>query len=123
MNTVEKFKEFLQKNEVRTTRCSLCHKDYFPPRMHCPRCLKSDMEWIMVGNKGILLTCTEVHYAPSTVTGDIPYVLGVAEFSAGIKLFAKVVAEPGTSVRNGSMIRLSVSRNKSGTPAYEFIPE
>ncbi len=45
------FVTYLEQGKVMTTRCKECGASYFPPKMDCPRCTSSGVEWFeMVGS-------------------------------------------------------------------------
>ncbi len=59
------FVSFLEQGKVMTTRCKKCGSTFFPPRMDCPKCLTSDVEWFEIKGNGKLVTRAVVNYAPS----------------------------------------------------------
>ena len=101
----EDFITYLEKGKVMTTRCKKCGSSYFPPKMDCPGCLDSEVEWIEISSEGILVTYTVVQYGPSGFEEEAPYALGIGDFG-GIRVFGrlnKCIAEddiqPGMAIR------------------------
>ena len=78
----------LEQGKVMTTKCKKCVVHYFPPQVDCPKCLGSDMEWVEVTGNGKLITYSIVQYGPIGFEDRTPYVVALAEFSDGIKVFA-----------------------------------
>lgn len=84
------FINYLKQGKVMTTRCKKCGTSYFPPKLDCPSCLNSDVEWFEIESKGKLITYTTVHYGPSGFEDDAPYTLGIGEFGDGLRIFGRL---------------------------------
>ena len=87
------FVTYLEQGKVMTTRCKQCDTSYFPPKMDCPKCLQSEVEWFEIEGSGRLITYTVVHYGPSGFEDDAPYLLAVAEFPGGVRVFGRLDRE------------------------------
>jgi len=81
---------YLQKGIIAGTRCKDCGKFYFPPRADCLDCRKSEIEWAPLEGKTKLVTFTEVFFGPPAFEQSTPYVLGLAEFQNGLRVFAPI---------------------------------
>ena len=81
---------FLEKGSIDGTRCKNCGKLYFPPRADCLECRKSEMEWVPIEAKAKLITFTEVFFGPPAFEQSTPYLLGLAEFENGLRVFAPI---------------------------------
>jgi uncharacterized protein len=81
---------YLEKGTVAGTRCKNCGKLYFPPRADCLDCRKSEVEWVPIEGKARLVTFTEVFFGPPAFEQSAPYILGVAEFANGLRVFAPI---------------------------------
>ncbi len=81
---------YLEKGVVAGTRCKNCGKLYFPPRVDCLDCRKSEVEWVPIDGKAKLVTFTQVYFAPPAFEQSTPYILGLAEFDNGLRVFAPV---------------------------------
>lgn len=79
---------YLEKGIVAATRCKKCGRLYFPPRVDCLTCRNSDVDWVPVDGKARLITFTEVHFGPPAFEQSTPYLLGLAEFDNGLRVFA-----------------------------------
>jgi uncharacterized OB-fold protein len=84
------FVKHLENGMVMGTRCRACMGAYFPPRMDCPKCRTSDVEWVRVEAKGRLVTYTTVHYGPSGFEQDTPYTLALLDVGNGMKVLGRV---------------------------------
>ncbi len=83
------FVDYLGQGKVMATKCKACGTTYFPPKMDCPSCLLSDMEWFEIKSDGKLITYTTVHYGPAGFEEDAPYTIGVGEFGDGVRIFSR----------------------------------
>jgi uncharacterized protein len=81
---------YLEKGIVAGTRCKNCGRLYFPPRADCLDCRKSEVEWVPIEGKAKLVTFTEVYFGPPAFEQSTPYVLGLAEFDNGLRVFAPI---------------------------------
>ena len=81
---------YLEKGVVAGTRCRNCGKLYFPPRADCLDCRKSEIEWVPMEGKAKLVTYTEVYFGPPAFQQSTPYLLGLAEFDNGLRVFAPI---------------------------------
>ena len=74
------FVTYLEQGRVMATRCQRCGAKHFPPKMDCPRCLSSDVEWFEITGTGRLVTYAVVGYGPTGFEGDTPYTLAIVDF-------------------------------------------
>jgi uncharacterized OB-fold protein len=117
----EQFVEFLQNNELRGTVCMRCGAKFFPPRSDCDVCLSQDMEWFPIEGEGTLLTYTKAMFAPAGFEKDVPYVMGVAEFSDGIKVFGRLdKALSDEAIKAGMKVKIRPVSLENDRVSYEL---
>ena len=116
----EEFIDYLEQGKVMTTRCKKCGTAHFPPKMDCPGCLNSDVEWFEIADTGKLVTYTTVHYGPSGFEDEAPYTLAIADFD-GLRVFGRISKDVDEKDINPGMA-VKVVPVKSGEEkiAYEF---
>ncbi len=118
----EQFVEFLKSNELRGTVCKSCGAQFFPPRSDCDKCLGNDMDWFPIIGEGTLITYTKAMYAPAGFENDVPYVLGVAEFSDGIKVFGRLDKSlPDDAIKAGMKVKIRIINTDDDRLSYELI--
>ena len=118
----EDFINYLEQGKVMTTRCKKCGTSYFPPKMDCPSCLGSEVEWFEIKNDGKLVTYTIVHYGPSGFEDEAPYTLGIGEFDDGLKVFGRLSKNIEESdIKPGMGIKIVPVKLPGDKIAYEFI--
>ena len=115
------FIDYLKQGKVMTTRCKKCGTRYFPPKMDCPSCLDSEVEWFEIKNTGKLLTYTTVNYGPSGFENDAPYTLGIGEFGDGLRIFGRLSKdiEEG-DIKPGMRLKVVPAKLPGDRIIYEF---
>ncbi|MFH0960874.1 MAG: Zn-ribbon domain-containing OB-fold protein [Pseudomonadota bacterium] len=115
----EKFVDFLKEGKVCGTICKDCGAKFFPPRSDCKICLSADMDWFEILGNGNLLTYTEAMYAPAGFEKDVPYILGVAEFKDGSKVFGRLDKSISKDlIKPGMKMKLNVVNLEDGRLSY-----
>jgi hypothetical protein len=67
------------------------------------------MDWFPISGEGELITFTKATFAPAGFEKDVPYMMGVAEFDDGIKVFGRLDKEMDEeAVSPGMKVRLKV---------------
>jgi uncharacterized OB-fold protein len=116
------FVTYLEEGKVMATRCKQCGQVYFPPRMDCADCIDSEVEWFEITDKGKLVTYTTVNYGPTGFEDDTPYILAVAEFPSGVKVFGRL--EQGmqeSDIETGMSVRLVSLRLPNENVSYTLL--
>lgn len=115
------FVTYLEQGKVMATRCRQCGTSYFPPKMDCPKCLLSDVEWFEIKGEGHLITYTLVNYAPSGFEDDAPYVLAAVRFGDGLQVFGRLSRDIETSdIKVGMELKVVPIKLSQDRIAYEF---
>jgi uncharacterized OB-fold protein len=104
---IDNFVESLKDGKIKATKCKICNQMYLPPRAECPRCMKEEMDWIDLNNKGRLLTYTTLHYGPSGFEDKTPYTLGVVDFEQGGRLLGMVEGLDEKSISIGMKVKVT----------------
>jgi uncharacterized OB-fold protein len=114
------FVKYLETGKVMATRCKECGTTYFPPRVDCPSCLSSEVEWFEVKGEGKLLTYTVVNYGPSGFEADAPYTLALGEFD-GVQILARLSRDiKQDDIKPGMSLTVSPIKLPNSRIAYEF---
>ena len=116
----EEFINYLEQGKVMTTRCKKCGTAYFPPKMDCPSCLDSNVEWFEITGTGKLITYTTVHYGPSGFEDEAPYTLAIADFD-GLRVFGRISKDIEVdSIVPGMAVKVAPVKSGEEKIAYEF---
>jgi uncharacterized OB-fold protein len=77
---ISQFFQNLKQGKLTTTKCTKCGKLRWPPRILCPDCYSSDLEWVDLGTEGELYAFTEVRIgAPLGMVQDAPFCVGLVK--------------------------------------------
>lgn len=115
------FVKYLEQGKVMTTRCKKCGTSYFPPKMDCPKCPSSDVEWFEIKGNGKLLTYTIVNYGPTGFENDAPYTLALAQFGDGLKIFGRLSRDiKEGDIKIGMGVKVIPVKLANGRLSYEF---
>ena len=118
---VAAFVDYLGQGKVMATRCKSCGTLYFPPKMDCPSCLKSDTEWVEVKNPGKLIAYSVVNYGPAGFEEDAPYIIAVAEFGDGVRIFSRLSKDIKEADTKPEMkLKVVVAKLAGDRISYEF---
>jgi len=114
------FVSYLEQGKVMATRCRQCGGVYFPPKVDCPRCLSSSVEWFEVTGNGRLATYTVVSYGPTGFENDAPYRLAVVDFD-GLRMFGRLSKEINEAdIWVGMELKVVPARLANNRVSYEF---
>jgi uncharacterized OB-fold protein len=114
------FVDYLEKGKVMATRCRRCGTNYFPPRVDCPKCIGSGVEWFEINGNGRLVTYTVVNYGPTGFEEDAPYTLAVADFD-GVRVFGRLSKDIKESdIKPGMGLKVLPVKLHGDRIGYEF---
>jgi len=123
IDRLRRFFEGLAEGKVYATRCKHCGTLYFPPQADCPRCRRSDMEWVEVKGEGTLLTYTVIYTKPASFAHYDDYAVGVARFPPGVNVLAWLSENDPRRLRVGMKVVLRVVRRlPENYLTYQLVP-
>ena len=115
------FVDYLGQSKVMATKCKSCSTIYFPPKMDCPACLKSDTEWVEIKGRGNLIAYSTVHYGPAGFEDDTPYTIAIGEFGDGLRIFSRLSKDiKGEEIKPGMKLKVVVIKLPGDEISYEF---
>lgn len=118
---VGKFVEYLEQGKICGTKCKECGAVQFPPRAHCARCLSNEFEWSSLSGLCTLITYTKVDSSPSAFKEQTPYILALADFPEGPKVFASIdKAISADDLAVGMRLQLRPLQLSNGNWSYVF---
>lgn len=102
-------------------RCHACGVTTFPVATQCPRCGTDAPEPVELASPARVFSWTVIHRAAAGLR--TPYVVALADFDAGPRLFAQVDA-PAETMHSGMAVDLAFGSAPAGAPAdaYYFVP-
>jgi len=116
------FVDYLEKGELRGTKCTKCGTTFFPPCAECSNCLSEEMEWIKIEGTGNLISFTEVNYGPTGFENDVPYILALVDFD-GVKVFGRFSKDVSAEkLAVGASAKAETVTYEDGQVGYQFLP-
>jgi hypothetical protein len=112
----------LNNHRLLGTRCVKCRDLQCPPRIDCPRCLGSEVEWVELSGKGKLLTYTSICIAPASFAKRVPYIVGIVKLDEGPKMMAQVVDAKPEKLEIGMDVCVVFGEGFGNQPSYSFKP-
>ena len=110
---------YLEKGQIAATKCKKCGRTYFPPRADCLDDRHSAIEWVVLDGKSSLVTFTKVFFAPSAFQPETPYLLGLAELSNGLRVFAPISPSvDAKQLKPGTELSLNVAKGSRDNLFY-----
>lgn len=80
--------------ELRLQRCEDCAEHVFYPRVGCPFCGSSRLEWTAVSGRARLSSYVIVHVPAPGFADDAPYVLALVQLDEGPRMMTNLVNVP-----------------------------
>jgi len=112
------FREGLSEGKINIQKCTDCNRHIFFPRVHCPHCYASSLEWHEATGKGIVYSTTVVHRKPER-GGD--YNVALIDLSEGVRMMSRVEGIAPAEVSIGMPVIAFVG-DVDGAPGVLFKP-
>jgi uncharacterized OB-fold protein len=84
--TIENFYRFCAERKLMGVKCSKCGAVFVLPRMTCPKCHFTGMQWIELKGAGKLLSYSIVYVSTQEYQSQTPYAVGIVELDEGARL-------------------------------------
>ncbi len=84
--TIENFYKFCLERKLMAVKCKKCNTIFVPPRPFCSECYSSNLVWIELKGKGVLLTYSIVHVPPPQFESLAPYAVGIVKLEEKVSL-------------------------------------
>jgi uncharacterized OB-fold protein len=115
-NTVGRFLTEIRDNcRICGIRCGNCGKVMVPPQDYCFRCAIDADEWVVVDDKGTLLSHTLVHQTFPEQPCSPPYVLGLIKLDGADTAILHLIRKVGkTQVNSGIRVQAVWNDKREG---------
>jgi uncharacterized OB-fold protein len=107
-NQIYPFFEHLKEGRFTTTKCADCGAEPFPPRILCPECWSTNMEWIDWPTTGTVVELTEEVVGVPLGFGKPPLVHALVDLQGKRTFFVRVVNCKEGELKAGDEVRLTV---------------
>jgi uncharacterized protein len=119
------FFDHLRAGRLTTTKCRRDGRVSWPPRVVCPDCHASELDWVDLPTAGRIYAFSAVLMgAPLGMEADVPFVVGLVEMDGvPFRLFGRIVGTPWESCRIGLPVRAEPYELGDGRVFYRFRTE
>lgn len=107
-NQIHPFYEFLKEGRFTTTKCKDCGSEPFPPRVLCPDCYSTDMEWIDWPTTGTVIEVTEEVVGVPLGFGKPPLVHALVDLEGKLTFFVRIINCQQGELKSGDKVKLAV---------------
>lgn len=103
------YDENSNKGKLIISECKICKHTAFPKIEFCPECAKDTMVAVELDDEGTLISYTEIHAPPPGYKGEVPYSVGIVEFSnKNIRILGLLAVDNPKILQNGQSMRIVV---------------
>lgn len=107
-NQMYLFYENLRQGRFTTTKCKDCGSEPFPPRLLCPDCFSTNMEWVDWPTEGTVIESTEEVVGVPLGFGRAPLIHALVDLQGKRTLFVRIVNCKEGELKPGDKVKLSV---------------
>ncbi|HMK36896.1 MAG TPA: zinc ribbon domain-containing protein [Desulfomonilaceae bacterium] len=107
-NQVHPFFTYLREGRFTTTRCVDCGAEPFPPRIMCPECYSTNMEWIDWPTVGTVIDVTEEVVGVPLGFGKPPLVHALVDLDGKKTFFVRIINCKEGELKSGDKVKLAV---------------
>ncbi|MFR9805551.1 Zn-ribbon domain-containing OB-fold protein [Pseudonocardia sp. RS010] len=113
------YRRYLDEGTFALQVCPRCATQVFPPRVLCPGCGNTGLEWRVVEGGGTVASTTTVRRRPDR-GGD--YDVSLVDLDGGARMLSRVDGVPADQVRIGSRVVPRIVQVREA-PAVGFVVE
>ncbi len=107
-NQIYKFYEYLKEGRFTTTKCKECGSEPFPPRVMCPDCYSTDVEWVDWPTVGTVIDVTEEAVGVPLGFGKPPLVHALVDLDGKKTFFVRIINCKTSELKSGDKVKLAV---------------
>ncbi len=86
------FWDAAKQQQLMLQHCCDCNRCIHYPRIECPHCGGSNLDWQQASGRGHIYSFTVVHNnAPSAFLADMPYVVAVIRLEEDVQMLSNIV--------------------------------
>jgi len=107
-NQIYLFYEHLREGRFTTTKCKDCGAEPFPPRVLCPECLSTNMEWVDWPTTATVIEVTEEVVGVPLGFGKPPLIHALIDLQGKRTFFARIINCKEGELKTGDTVKLAV---------------
>jgi uncharacterized protein len=95
--------------------CRNCDTYIWYPRLFCPACSSTDVEWVQASGRGTVYTFCIVRRGQGPYAKSAPYILGYVELAEGPRVMTNIVDCDVATVKIGDPVEVVFHDTGEGT--------
>jgi hypothetical protein len=107
-NQIYEFYEFLKEGRFTTTKCKDCGAEPFPPRVLCPECFSTNMEWVDWPTMATVIDVTEEVVGVPLGFGKPPLIHALIDLEGKRTFFVRIINCKEGELKSGDKVKLAV---------------
>ncbi len=107
-NQMYPFFEHLREGRFTTTKCTDCGAEPFPPRLLCPECYSTNMEWVDWPTEAKVLEVTEEVVGVPLGFGRAPLIHALIDLQGKRTFFVRIMNCAQGELKDGDTVKLKV---------------
>jgi len=107
-NQIYPFFEHLKDGRFTTTKCRDCGAEPFPPRVLCPECLSTNMDWVDWPTVGTVIEVTEEVVGVPLGFGKPPLVHALVDLGGKRTFFVRIINCKEGELKSDDKVKLAV---------------
>ncbi len=107
-NQIYPFFENLKQGRFTTTKCKACGAEPFPPRVLCPECYSTELEWVDWPTEGTVVEVTEEVVGVPLGFGKAPLVHALVDLQGKRTFFCRIINCQAGQLKSGDTVKLAV---------------
>ncbi len=107
-NQIYPFYQHLREGRLTTTRCKDCGAEPFPPRVMCPECYSTNMEWVDWPTTATVVEVTEEVVGVPLGFGRAPLIHALIDLEGKKNFFVRIINCQAGELKAGDKVKLSV---------------
>jgi uncharacterized protein len=107
-NQMFPFYDYLKEGRFTTTKCKDCGAEPFPPRVLCPECYGTNMEWIDWPTVATVIDLTEEMVGVPLGFGKPPLIHALIDLQGKRTFFARIINCKEGELKAGDQVKLAV---------------
>jgi uncharacterized OB-fold protein len=103
--------------------CNTCGKRHFYPRIICPFCHSTELDWVEATGRGTIYSATACYRAPDQAfRADLPYLIALIDLEEGVRMMANVTHCPPEDARIGAPVQawFEPAADEIGIPKFKL---
>ena len=112
------YQDYLANGEFRLQQCAQCARHIFYPRVLCPHCGSTQLQWRMATGNATVHACSVVMGKPGM---NMDYAVGLVDLQEGVRMMSHVVDCDQHAVKIGMPLKARIME-KEGKPLVVFAP-